>query len=38
MQIIKLPRLLHTIITELVKAYNTDLRFAECIAVVSNII
>ncbi len=36
MQIIQLPRLLHTIITEPVEAHNTDLRFIERITVIGN--
>lgn len=38
MQIIKLPRLFHTIITEAVKSHNTDLCFIERTAVVSSTI
>jgi len=36
MQIIQLLRLFHAVITEPVEAHNTDLRFIECAAVVSN--
>ncbi len=36
MQIIKLPRLLHTVIAEPVEAHNTDFRFIERIAVIGN--
>jgi len=38
MQIIPFSRLLHTVITEPVKAHNTYLRFIEYTAVVSNTI
>ena len=38
MQIIKLPRLSHTVVAEPVKAHNIDLRFVERIAVVGNMI
>lgn len=38
MQIIQLPRLLHTIITEPVKAHNAYLGFIERIAIVGNVI
>jgi len=36
MQIIQLPRLFHAVITEPVKAHNTDLRFIERTAVIGN--
>ena len=36
MQVIKLPRLLHTVITEPVEAHNTDLRFIERTTIVHN--